>query len=105
MSLSPKKNLVFNLFLLIGTTLVMILAGEIGLRLFSPYEVINIKNSVEMDTGKEVERNSLGLRDREYKFDHDNFRVLALGDSFTFGTLLMGSGLAFGLLQSCNQIP
>jgi len=94
-----------NLGLLFGSVILILLFFEIGVRIFSPQFPLELKGLYKSDPvlnirvvpnynrknrcqeySTLIQTNSIGLRDREYP-EHDlaHFRILVLGDSFTFG--------------------
>lgn len=87
---TSKRSLALNIFILAATILLMVFVVEIVLRFYSPYEAKEFKSSIEIT--HQLKQNSMGLRDNEYPFEHDNYRILALGDSFTAGVGLERSG-------------
>lgn len=94
-----------NLGLLFGSIIAFFFLLEIGVRFFDPQNVLELKGLYRRDPvlsmrlvanyrGRDrnfeystlVRTNSLGLRDREYPKNYKaDFRILVLGDSFTFG--------------------
>jgi len=100
-----QKYFFNNIFLIISSLTISLLAAEMVLRIFD-FATINIDwyyaeniqkvvwddsevpnvGSSELDGLKlEGTSNSLGLRDEEYPLLTKNFRILAIGDSFTYG--------------------
>jgi len=110
-----NKTIIQNIVLVVVTLIIFIIVFEIILRIFFPQPtLIVIQKSVktlnifkessylpsELIPGKEVRHigpendwdvnvkiNSKGLRDREFDYNkpRDRYRVLVMGDSFTFG--------------------
>jgi len=74
-------NLCKNLILVVATTTLCFLALETVFRIIAP------SNPPGTTYGKPVRWNSEGLRDRDYMIPkgEDTYRILVLGDSFTWG--------------------
>ncbi len=65
-------------------------AAEVAVRIWNPLKPERGESFLERP---EKGKNSLGLRGRkEYPFAHSNYRILAIGDSFTYGLRLKDSG-------------
>jgi lysophospholipase L1-like esterase len=67
---------------------------ELCLRVRDYFSTVPSWDYSEEDTRKEImfngiklegQSNSMGLRDKEYRIDHGTYRILAIGDSFTYG--------------------
>lgn len=100
-----KMHLKKNCFTLLAGIIIFIVALEVAARTFLPQnEIVRdwytfhpkmgytvIPGLHRKIKGVEYSINSFGLRDNEYGFKHDNYRIIALGDSIT-----MGYGVAFG---------
>lgn len=76
--------------LFLSSLVLALLSAEIILRVWDPLRPEKGHSYLErVKKGK----NSLGLRGKkEYPLEHENFRVLAVGDSFTYGLQLHESG-------------
>jgi hypothetical protein len=90
MTLRRLFPIIGNLLLALGAILFALLLCEVALRIFKPVFVRPIAKHAEIINYRSAEkqpgfRNSEGLRDSEYPFDHTSYRILALGDSFTEG--------------------
>jgi lysophospholipase L1-like esterase len=79
--ISPLKRLAFNLLIVGGTLAIALLGFELVLRAIEP------KSPPGTTYGRIVTKNSNELRDREFAIPKppDTYRVLVLGDSFTWG--------------------
>lgn len=84
-----RKNLLYGLLIIVGILILSTIAGEIILRFF-------FSNQIYSEYGhgpgwkklmNKVEYNSFGYRDVEHTLQKDEktFRIVILGDSFTFG--------------------
>lgn len=91
-------NLGKNVLLVAGSLLLCLLMLEAGLRLFGP----DLKRVPGFTYGKAVVKNSHGFRDREYTMakPQNTYRILVLGDSFTWGVGLDAEETLPKLLES-----
>ena len=94
---SYKKYYFFSIGIILQISVILVVI-EFFFMLY-PSHSIKKWNYSEEEAGKtkfhglelEGQFNSMGLRDKEYSFDHEHYRVLALGDSFTYGLWLKNS--------------
>ncbi|MCW8926483.1 MAG: SGNH/GDSL hydrolase family protein [Xanthomonadales bacterium] len=82
------KKILQNSLLMTFGLLISLALGEAILRVVDPYPVHSATLKDASETSYETQINSLGLRDKEYILEHDTYRILALGDSFTYGLAL-----------------
>ncbi len=91
-----KKETTKNILILGVTIIVFLLLFEAALRIIPQkefgYNLHHIPNyegyynfKEEINTSTYYRINSFGLRDKEYNLTTDAYRILVLGDSFTFG--------------------
>ena len=96
-----NKKLLININITLFTIVILIVIFELFFRLYNPYKIYEIEDYSEIEENETItnfnnfslsgETNSMGLRDKEYDFDHDSYRILAIGDSFTYGVKLKNS--------------
>ena len=86
-----------NAVLAAGSMLAGLAIAEAWLRWHDPFTVSTVRDASEVNEPTttflggvefEGEGNSLGLRDQDYPLEHERWRVLAIGDSFTYGLRL-----------------
>ncbi len=84
----PKKfkEFMVNIGLLIVTCLMFLIALEVFFRFYNPYDVESVWDVRETSDNNIF--NSRGIRGPEYSFEHSGYRIIALGDSFTYGVQL-----------------
>ncbi len=110
MTISRRKQYLLNLLVFLGSLLLCLALGEVLIRIIQPMAMRFI--SIEAADSKlgfrlkpnrhvklrvanykfEIQTNSQGLRDREFTIPKPSnvFRIVALGDSFTFGWAVSG---------------
>lgn len=94
-----KKKLLFFLTSIILSTFIAVNITELFFMLYPAYRIIKHWDYFEEVAGTTIfhglklqgNLNSMGLRDKEYPFDHESYRIIIMGDSFTYGLGLKNS--------------
>ncbi len=120
-----NNNKLLRIILIIGTILIRLSLLEIAIRIFDPQsdlrrrdiffryepfigtEGIPNKNGIYATRSYKttIELNNEGLRDYDHdKLNtHEKFRIIALGDSFTFGNGVNNDQIYAKVLEECNS--
>lgn len=102
---SRRKKIIDNIFIVLSSTLLAVSLAELFLRILNPY-LINKKwdhteqeekywdweDMRELHTSLLVRGREDGQEELEYPLVHNHYRILAMGDSFTYGVMLKNSG-------------
>jgi len=97
------KILIFTSIGIILVNIIIASSLEIFFMFYNPYNIEKRWNYIEEEVGStnfngtrlQGQLNAMGLRDKEYPFEHNTYRILSIGDSFTYGFLL----------KNCNSWP